>query len=306
MGKVSSIKWNHEVFGNCVKLTNGIIELVVTLDFGPRVIHFSLVGKENMFYEDQSKGTMGETYKEFGGETIRLYGGHRVWISPEVMPRCYYPDCLPVEMEEIENGAVFTAPVEVWNHIQKSIKITLSEDSSHVKVENFVKNVGAWDIEFSVWCITMMAQGGKEVIKQPSRQSGYLHNRTMSLWPYSEMNDERVFWGKEFITLTQDPTKQNAFKFGINNEHNFGAYFNKHQLFIKTFDTKLDGKYPDNGCSYETFTNGAMLEIETLSELVRVAPYETACQTENWYLHPVENIPSNDEDELKQIMSKYI
>ena len=92
--EISKIK--HEVFGNCMKMSNGIIELWITLDFGPRVIHFSRIGKENVFCEDKKMSPIGEPYEVYGGELSKLYGGHRLWVSPEILPRCYYPDNKPV------------------------------------------------------------------------------------------------------------------------------------------------------------------------------------------------------------------
>ena len=35
----------YKNYGNCVKLENGVVELYVTVDLGPRVIHYSTVGK---------------------------------------------------------------------------------------------------------------------------------------------------------------------------------------------------------------------------------------------------------------------
>jgi len=292
-------------WGNCVKMTNGIIELFVTVDFGPRVIHLSRVGKENMMYQDFSRSTLGEKQKEFN-DHLKLCGGHRLWISPEVMPRCYYPDSDPVEWEASENTVRFTAPVEQFNNIQKIIEITMIEDEPAVQVEHIIKNMGAWDIEFAHWCITMLDKGGKEIIPMPKRATGYLANRNISLWDYSEMNDERVHWGKDFITVTQNPDKANAFKLGLNNEDGWAAYFNKGQVFIKYFDPVIDGFYPDNGCSFESYTNAVMLECETLSEFIHLEPGEESSFTEEWELYEADVVPSNDEKEIVEILKKHV
>jgi len=120
------------------------------------------------------------------------------------------------------------------------------------------------------------------------------------------MNDERVHWGKNFITLAQNPNKANPFKLGLNNEDGWAAYFNKGQVFIKYFDPVLEGFYPDNGCTFETYTNGAMLECETLGEFVRLEPGEECGFTEEWELHEADKMPSDDEEEIAGIMSQYV
>jgi hypothetical protein len=62
---------------NCIRLANDEIELIATTDIGPRIIHLSKPGGENLF------GVMPDTEGETGGDEWRLYGGHRLWHSPE-------------------------------------------------------------------------------------------------------------------------------------------------------------------------------------------------------------------------------
>ena len=50
MSQLKTGKFRHEVFGDCLKLENNHIELVAALEFGPRILHLSLRGKENIFY----------------------------------------------------------------------------------------------------------------------------------------------------------------------------------------------------------------------------------------------------------------
>jgi len=303
--EISKIK--HEVFGNCMKMSNGIIELWITLDFGPRVIHFSRIGKENVFCEDKKMSPIGEPYEVYGGELSKLYGGHRLWVSPEILPRCYYPDNKPVEYKEIPGGMVFTAPVETVNGIQKSITITLDENEPTVMIDHGVKNCGQWEIEFAPWAITMMAAGAVSVIPMPASKTGVLPNRSIVLWDYSAMNDPRVYWGKEYITLMQDETMQNPFKFGIYNEAGWCAVFNKGQVFLKFFEPVAEWDYPDGGCSYESYTNKETLEVESFGALELLAPGEWANHIEEWALHEEERVPSpNDESEIGRIVENYI
>lgn len=305
MAKVEITALNNDVFGKLIKITNSIVDVMVTVDFGPRIIHCSLSGKDNMFYMDTQKSPLGEIQECYGGDILRLCGGHRVWISPEIMPRCYYPDSLPVDFKEIKNGAEFTAPVEKLNNIQKSITVTLNEDNSEINVVNKIKNCGVWNIEFAPWSITMLDKGGKEIIPMPDRDTGYLSNRSLVLWPYSKMNDKRVYWGDKFITLMQDEKAETPFKLGINNEYGWAAYFNKEQLFFKKFDSVADGNYPDNGCCYETYTNNVMCEMETLGEFVNLTPGDSVSLNEKWNLFECSMIPSDNESDIQNIIEKY-
>ncbi len=299
-------RFTDKTFGNCVKMSNGTIELHVTIDFGPRVIHFARVGMENMFFNDTDKTTLGEPQEVYGGDCLKLYGGHRIWIAPEILPRCYYPDSAAVEYHEIENGVSFVAPVERVNNIQKIMNIQLMEDAPVVKLSHVIKNCGVWDIELAPWCITMMAAGGKEVVPMPSRQTGLLLNRSISLWDYSNMADTRVRWGKKYITLTQRSDMAEPFKFGINNENGYAAYFNKGQVFFKFFEPEDSGFYPDNGCSYETYTNGKMLEMETLGEMTLLEPGQAVTHEEEWELYEAATVPSDDEADIEKSLSAFV
>jgi len=310
MSKVTKSKVIHKDFGNCLEITNGLIRLLVTLDFGPRVIHFSLIDKENMFYEDPSREPIGEGFEIFGGEPLRLCGGHRLWISPEVMPRCYYPDGEPVKFTQKGDEFIFTAAVEDVNLIQKSISITLDEDKPYVTLGHTIRNCGNWEVELAPWSITMMAAGGQAIIPMPNTETGYLPNRIISLWDYSMMNDPRVYWGNKYILLNQDTTNSRAFKLGINNEAGWAACRNKGQLFIKFFEPDAEAVYPDNGCCCESYTNDKFIEIETLGELCLIEPGDSVTHTEEWELYEAGGAQPEkwgfSEDEIDKLLSPYI
>ena len=306
MSKVKLTEIVHGVFGNCVKLENGFAELVVTLDFGPRILHFSLYEKENMFYTDPQKKPLDKAFEVFEGDQHILYGGHRIWLSPEIVPRCYHPDNLPCETEKQENGIIVKSAIEKYNGIQKIMDIIMSEDSPEVKIDHTIINHGLWEIELGVWCVTMLAPGGKEILPMPCKKTGLLSNRNISLWDYSDMSDERVYWGKDYITLSQNPKIAQPFKLGFNNEAGWGAYFNKGQVFIKFYEPEINGSFPDNGCSYETYTNDFMLETETLSGVELLATGDSISHEEEWRIYEADCAPGGNENEIRGIMGKYL
>ena len=299
----------NEVFGNCLRLENGIIELEVSLDFGPRILHFSLKGKENMFYNDLEKTALKDSVAFYGDEQLRLYGGHRIWISPEVVPRCYHPDNLPVTYKKTENGVIVSGPIEEHTNIQKIMKITVYPDKPEVGIDHSITNHSLWDIEFAVWCITIMDAGGKTVIpiaNKAEKSAAFLPNRNISLWEYTAMNDKRVYWGKDYITINQQPGFEKPFKIGVNNDSGWGAYFNKGQVFLKFFTPIENGILPDNGCNYEVYANNLMLEMETLGEMEILAPGETVSHMEEWEIYESGYMPGTDEDEITKEINKFL
>ena len=99
------------------------------------------------------------------------------------------------------------------------------------------------------------------------------------------MTDPRVFWGKRYIALRQDPTVENAIKFGINNTAGKIAYVNHGQALVKSYAVNHpNGEYPDFGCSCEVYACDVFTEAESLSELKTFGKGESISHTEVWTL----------------------
>ena len=303
--EVSYGKW-----GRCVRLSNGSIELLATLDFGPRVIRFGYIGGTNMFCEDvnvESSASGPEFDKHYGeGATWYIRGGHRLWTSPEGDPRSYYPDNDPVAYEKIENGIILTPPEQKWTQLQMQIKITMCPETDNVTVDHYITNTGAWTVEFAAWGLTVLAKNGIEIVPQPTKDTGLLGNRVLGLWPYTKMTDERVFWGDKYITLKQNPDIDRKFKLGINSEHGFAAYILDGNMFIKRFEVNEDGNYPDGGMSFETFTNSLMLEMESVGELTKLSTGEKLSLTERWEMVKDVSGDTGTETGIEEIVNKLV
>lgn len=289
-------------FGKTLYISNDNFELHVTLDFGPRIIHFSRKNMENMFYNDLEHKTLGAKQKEFN-DIIKLYGGHRLWMSPEIMPDCYYPDNKPVNYE-IENNIIRLLPaVEEYTNLQKIITLTINNDNIHLDHE--ITNCSDSQKEISSWAITMLDVWGIQILPAPNRKTGYLHNKNFSFWDYSKLDDARLKLGEKYIRLTNNPNNPNNFKMGYNNEDGYAIYFNKGQAFVKKFDFDIGGKYPDGGCNFETYNCSYMLEMETLSPLKILEPFQSVSHSETWYIYEAAISIAKSDEELDKFIEKY-
>ncbi|HOD92390.1 MAG TPA: hypothetical protein PLT91_00060 [Clostridia bacterium] len=285
---------------NCYRIFNDEIELIVTSDVGPRVIRYGFIGRQNVMCEKQDQ--MGKT----GGDEWRIYGGHRLWHSPEHEIRSYFPDNTKVDIEIIPNGIKVSQPVETTTMVKKDIKITISEKGTNVYLKHIITNHNLWDIELAAWALTVVAPGGLEVVPQETLDTKLLPNRMISLWPYSDMNDKRVQWGSKYIFLQHDSSAVKPFKFGISNTNGWAAYFNHNYMFIKKFSPQENMLYPDYSASmYETYTCDFMTEMESLSPLTILGPKEKLEHDEQWQLIDNLNLPK-DEKEMDRIVKKYI
>ena len=286
----------HAGWPNNAVLSNEHVELIITLDVGPRIVSYRTPRSHNVFknYTEQMGGS--------GESEWMIRGGHRLWIAPEA-DMTYAPDNKPVSHEMLPNGIrMETAPVAPWG-LRKILTITLAENSSEVTAHHWVINESDKPAEISSWGLSVMAPGGLEIIPHPplgEHPRDLLPNRLMVLWPYTDMTDPRLRFGSEFITLRQT-ADGSPIKLGIAHKEKWVAYLNGETLFIKTFDYVEGAAYTDLGCNFETFSNADMLEIETLSPLRTLQPGEAVEHTEKWYLlGDVPQPPSLHEQDIRE------
>lgn len=268
--------WEHNL-----QIANDKVELIISLDVGPRILSYKTPGAENVLknYPEQM-GKSGET-------KWMIRGGHRFWIAPEDEILSYVPDNLPVNYEFLgQSGVRLTnSGVDPWQ-IKKEMTVSLAENSSEVTIVHRAINEGKEPVEIASWGLSVMVPGGLEIIPLPPlgvHPRDLLPNRLMIIWPYTDFTDPRFRFGEQFITLRQTEDSGPT-KLGLAHKQKWIGYLTRDALFIKTIEYIEDEKYPDLGCNFETFTNLEMLEIESLSPLKKLAPGESVSHTERWYL----------------------
>jgi hypothetical protein len=292
---------NYKGWPNCYRLSNDLIDLVVTTDVGPRIIRFGFVGEENEFKEFDEM--LGQT----GGDEWRPYGGHRLWHAPESMPRTYFPDNAPVRLEQVGDVVRLIQPPETTTGIQKEIDLRLSPDQAQVDVIHRLRNTGLWAVELAPWALTMMAPGGVAIIPLPPRGShaeNLLPTGTLALWAYTDMTDPRWTWGRQYVLLRQDSNAATPQKVGVRAVDGWAAYARGGRLFVKMISYMAGARYPDLGSPVESFTNADMLEVETLGPFVDLQPGEAVEHIERWYLFRDVPMPGNDADVDRDVLPR--
>jgi hypothetical protein len=298
MSKTQFEKTEYKGWKNCYRLSNGLIELVLTGDVGPRVIRFGFPGEDNEFWEDTP--ALGLT----GGDKWRIYGGHRLWHAPEDNIRTYYPDNSPVTVAETGGAVTVSQPTEPTTGIEKQMVFTLGSEA-RVTVEHRLTNRSAWPLELAPWAISPMAGGGVAVVPLPERGShpdNLQPTGGIALWAYTDFADPRWTWGTKFVLLRQDSKATFPQKIGSRCAADWVAYARGGRLFVNHFQPAPDGDYPDFGSRAEVYTDANMLEVETLAPYRRVSPGETVSHMETWTLFHDVPMPSGDQDVERHIL----
>jgi hypothetical protein len=264
---------------NCLKLTNGQVEIIVTTDVGPRVIRYGFTGGDNILAE------IGGTPR---APEWQLWGGHRLWIAPEGKPRSYGPDNSPIAHHTNgANGIRLEQPVEPGSGIQKEITVTLDGTGSGVTVHHRLTNKGTKPFELAAWGLTIMNPGGTAILPQEpyiSHDDEVLPARPLVLWHYTDLSDPRFAIGAKFVRLATDASRAAPQKVGILNKVGWAAYARNGLVFIKRVAFDGTGTYPDFGSSMEIYTAANFIEVESLGTLRTLKPGESVEHTERWTL----------------------
>jgi len=278
---------NYRGWKNAYNFNNGTVSLIVLADVGPRVIHYGFENSENVLHEVASDvGSTGE------GE-FRLYGGHRLWVSPEV-ERTYFPDNRSVSVRVENKRMCFTAPIEQASpgtRLQKELEVGLNDTGSSATITHRISNHDDRPTKLAPWAPTMMKAGGRAILPLPPRapmdKDHFQSVGHLTLWSFTDLADPRWSLGTEYIQLEQQHCRKLRFQeqmTRIFNPTGWGAYFNRGTLFVKRAPVVSGATYPDFGCNFEIFTNPEFLELETLGPLVELQPGDATTHTETWNL----------------------
>lgn len=272
----------HREFKRCLKISNGDAEVIVSLDFGPRILSYALDGGENIL------GWHSRAAVETELGTWHPYGGHRLWVAPENMPKSYAPDNEKVDyLVENETSALFSRPADAAG-FEKQFRVKFAETGSGISIEHKVTNSDIDTVEASAWALTIMRPGGEVVVPNEPfatyNSENLLPVRAMALWSYTDFTDPRWTIEKDAIRLRVDENLGHQQKFGVLNKQGWAGYEWQDLKFIKRFITIDDASYPDFNSNNEVYVAGSYVEIETLSPLKKLGRNDSIEYEETWEL----------------------
>ena len=283
-------KIQYKSLSNCIRLTNSEIDVVVTIEVGPRIIFYGFVGGENILGEHfdlKNETALGE---------FKPYGGHRLWIAPENMPNSYAPDNSPIEYEydEQKNSIRLVQPIETTTKTQKEMTVTLDECGSGVAVQHKITNCGDAEIELAGWALTIMRSGGEVSIPNepflPYGKGTLLPVRNLTVWSYTDFSDSRWTFDREFVRLRVDENKKEPQKIGVLNKQGWAKYVSGELEFVKHFGFVEGAIYPDMNSNTELYTAGSFVEIESLAPLTNLTPGASTEHIEHWQLQKTNSV----------------
>jgi hypothetical protein len=261
-------------------LKNHYLQIEFLTD-SPRISGLIPAGKPNMLADLSDLAPIPTPYGEF-----HFHGGHRLWHSPEAMPRTYIPDTGELKITDLPDGVMLEARTEAGTGIRKQIEIRLAANAPSASVTHTLINDGLWPVELAPWAISQFRLGGTVILPMPTGDvdpAGLLPNRQISLWPYARINDPRLKWDDRFVLFKADASLP-PFKMGYHAPDGWMAYWLDGGLFRKSFEVRAGLPHPDGNCNAEMYCNDRFVELESLGPLSLVSPGGSIVHVETWEL----------------------
>jgi hypothetical protein len=262
---------------DCVRLEDGDVALVVTISTGPRILGL-LVDGVNLFAVLPDATLEGPD-----GERFRFLGGHRLWVAPEVPSITYRSDDRACSVTELEDGVRVEAP-EDGAQLAKSI--AARRDSPGWIVDHVVRNASKRSMTLAPWAITQLRTGGEALLPISPREEGPQADRSLVLWPYSDLADPRIGFGHDEVRI--DAARSGPpLKLGAAPSDGRVGYRFRNYHFEKRIDVNPDATYPDRGAAVQVYLCDEFCELETLGPLEAVPPGGAVTHREHWLVAPV-------------------
>ena len=258
----------------CVRLSNGSSTLVVTTSVGPRIL--GLMGRG-----DNLLAVLPEAGLEHPGGGVFLFvGGHRLWAAPEVPEITYEPDGDPCTLTAVGEGVRVEARADGAGLVKA---LLICADGQGWVVDHELRNASGQPIAVAPWAITQMRPGGRAFLPLGAPGSGPQADRSLVLWPYTELDDPRLRFGREEVEVEAVPGA-GPLKVGAAPGQGRVAYRLGTEVFEKRVDANPSLPYPDRGAAVQVFVRDDFCELETLGPLVTLGAGEATTHRETWTL----------------------
>ena len=260
-----------------VSVSNGSITVEALANAGPRIVGLRAA--------DAPGNLLAET-PDLGWDTTtgryELFGGHRLWFSPEDPDRVAVPDSRGLAVAPLPDGLRLTGAVEPATGCVRSIELEVDPARPCLVVRHRVHNGGPLALELAPWSITQLPLGGRALLPQARATAGHhtRPNRNLVLWPYTSWDDPRLRVRDGLVTV--EAVAGADLKIGAFAAPGWVAYARDGTVLVRRFEPSPGEAHPDLGCNVETYCGARYLELEVLGPTRILAPGSAATLVEHW------------------------
>lgn len=267
-----------------IELVDRRSRLVIVHAVGPRIAWFGARAGDNLlFWDDAGQHRRGPW---------RMYGGHRLWVTrpgADESEEAYAPDNEPCRVREIAGGVAVIAPPD-RGRIEKTIAVRA--DASGWRIEHRLRNAGDMLWSGGAWGLTCTRPRRTTHYRIPLGAPG-------GSWDVVTMVTPRR-WGGGHTSRFADPQfriAEDAIEIRSRGHEAKRMVFARPGTlemrdrergdFTKRVEVAAAADYP-LGTNLAVYLGPAsfMVELETMSPIVQLAPAQSLRHTEYWTLSP--------------------
>lgn len=288
------MEWRKKSFGKralCYEITLNHMKMIVSADVGPRILFFGFKDGENVLFHDTEENiSIGE---------MKLYGGHRFWISPETK-NTYAIDNIPCKVIENKDSISFIA-FDPVTEMEKNL--TILDKNGRFLVRHILTNKGKLLYSGAIWALTCIPPK-KGIIFFPWGNKGDWKLKKIVYWQRWAGEATTNIKSSQFVP-EEDlfliyPSGETG-KVGTTGYEGFVGVTTDNYTFIKKFNF-IDGAiYPDDNCAIQVYTSERFCELETLSPMYTLLPNVEYIHDEEWILLPYKVDPKKGEEIRKYL-----
>jgi hypothetical protein len=254
--------------------------LVIVHDIGPRIAWFGR--DDNVLFWDEAEAHRRGEWK--------LYGGHRFWLTrpgADESEETYAPDNKPCAVRTTARSVFVTAPIGALA-IEKTLVVSSSDDG--FVIEHHLRNRGDMLWSGGAWALTCTRPGSSTSYRVPLGGGSPAWDATTLVIP--------TRWGGIHTSRLDDPQFELSADAlivrprGIEAKRMIGAPRGSLEMIDPERGTFRKRAAYDPHSAYPLSTNLAlyigddnfMVELETMSPMLTLAPDETLVHAEAWAL----------------------
>jgi hypothetical protein len=273
------------------RLALGDVVMVVVTEVGPRILSLTVGGGPNLLFVDDDLSLS----RGAGEGAWYIYGGHRVWISPE-SEASYAPDNTPCSVYFDGDRLDVLGPVDQATRLQRRLSVYARE--GRFVVESAVRNAGDTLFLGAAWAITCVVPRG--VVTFPWGTGGRWDQKTITYWNRwmdhgSDIGSNQWRPGADLFRVY--PSGEEG-KVGANSPEGWVAQCRRDATFVKS-RSWAPADYPDGGCSLEVYTCDQFIELEMLGPNQYIYPASEAVVVEEWTITS-DSVDPKDGDALRR------
>jgi hypothetical protein len=281
-GKINRIDYHG--WSECYRLNNGTVDLVFVPQIG-RIMRFGYVGGPNFIWENSK--LPGQTQDpDFPNKDWMNFGGDKLWPAPQ--DRWGWPPDPVIDAGQSEVKVLSNSHVRIIGRPSKKHgirfirEISLDPKLPVVNIINIIENTSSKPQSWSIWEVCQVDRPEFAAIRESKSgrfKAGY--------YAFKGNEPARADISRDARQIRIRRNTKKGAKIGSDAQEGYAFACRDGTDFAVSIETTHGGRYPDNGCIEEIWTNAdpdQYVELEVLSPIRTIKPGERFSVKTRWSL----------------------